>query len=71
MSVYVLLLAVLFEGQTHIFHYGNQHRAVEFPTKAACEKMLKEQEVEVPKLLQNGATLQAIRCVERPAKGGV
>jgi hypothetical protein len=73
MTVYILLLAVMFEGETHIFHYGNGNRPVEFKTKEACERELKVQAVEVPKLLEKnpGATLQAIRCIEQPARGGV
>lgn len=73
MTIFILVIAVLFEGETHIFQYGNQGRPVEFPTQAACERVLREQEREIPGLLAKspGATLQAIRCIPAPAKGGV
>jgi hypothetical protein len=67
MTFYILMLAVLFEGETHIFHYGQGRQPVQFKTLEACEKELKVQAVEVPELLKKnpGATLQAIRCIEQ------
>lgn len=72
MTIYILVLAILFEGQTHIFQYGNRGEPVEFATKAECERVLKEQAKEVPELLKAspGATLQAIHCVARVAQKG-
>ena len=73
MTVFILVIAVLFEGEIHIFHYGNGQEPTQFKTKAACERELKVQEKEVPEILKKnpGATLQAIRCIERPTSNGV
>ncbi len=67
MTIYVMVIAVLLDGETLIFQYGDRGRAKEFQTKEACEKVLEEQRKEVPKLLAPtpGASMQAIRCIER------
>lgn len=71
MTVYVLMLAILFEGETHIFQYGNRGTPYDFKTKEACERVLEEQKVEVPKMLaaSPGAQLQAIKCVPKQVPG--
>lgn len=70
MTIFVLVLAVLFEGQIQIFHFGSD-RPYEFPTREACEARLRIEEPKVPALLQEGAKLMAMRCLERPTKGAV
>lgn len=70
MTIWILVLAVLFEGQVHIFHYGGE-KPYEFPTKDTCEAKLEVEKARVPTLLKEGATMVGIKCVERPKDGDV
>ncbi len=72
MTIYLLVLAILFEGEIHVFQYGNGREPVQFKSKEACEaELVRQRDVEVPKLLAKTqtATLQAIRCLERKVDG--
>lgn len=72
MSVYVIVLAVLFNGETLVFEYGNRGATVQFSTKAECEEVRAREEKTVPGLLASGgtaATLKSILCVERKIPG--
>ncbi len=72
MTVFILVLAVMFEGETHIFQYGNGREAVQFKSPEACELELKRQrDMEIPKLLAKspGAKLEAIRCIPKQVDG--
>lgn len=71
MTIYVLILTVFFAGETGVYEYGRGGVTVEFPTKAACEAVKAREEVDVPKMLPQGAEMRSIRCAERQAKGGV
>ena len=67
MSYFVLVLTLFFEGQTSVYEYGVRGATVQFPNKAACEKVLTTEKTEVPKNLPPGAEVRSLRCVERQA----
>lgn len=69
MTVYILLLAVFFEGEIHTFHFGAQDKPHPFVAKEACERTLRELEPQIRRDLRADARLIEIRCVERPADG--
>lgn len=70
MTIWILVLAVLFEGQIHMFHYGAE-KPFEFPTKETCEAKLTVEKERVPTILKDGATLVAIKCIPREKDGSV
>ena len=71
MSVFVLVLALLFEGEVMVAVYnaGNPHKAHEFKARVDCERERDKQLGQMDKILAPGATLLELQCVERP--GGV
>ena len=71
MIFYVLVIAVLFEGQiyTAAFNGGDQSKPyTSFSKKADCEAEKARQMKQMDKILSPGATLIELNCVER--KGG-
>lgn len=72
MTVFVLVLALLFEGEVHmaVYNAGNRDKAHEFKSRAACEKERTRQLTQMDKILAPGATLLELVCVQRNAEGG-
>lgn len=72
MNVFVLLLAVMLNGEIEVLEYSaNTGKAVEFATKEACERKNTALRRELPKILPADVTLVDQVCVPRPARGGV
>jgi hypothetical protein len=71
MNVFVIMLAVLMNGEISVLEYSNgTGKAVEFPTKAACEKKNAELRKGMDAMLPADVTFVDQMCVPRVAKGG-
>lgn len=72
MVVYVLILALLFEGEVHfaVFNNGDRNKEHEFKSREACEATRAKQLANMHNILAPGATLVELTCVARPAKAG-
>lgn len=72
MTIYVLILAFLWEGEIQVAAYngGNPTKTHEFRTKEACDNERAKQLMQMDKILANGATLVELKCIARNAQGG-
>ena len=72
MTVYVLILALIFEGEVQfaIFNNGDRSKDHEFKTAAACEKERERQLGTMHTILAPGAIFVDLQCVARNAKEG-
>ncbi len=64
MTFFLLVIAVLFEGEIHVFHYGSD-KPFAFPTLETCEAKLVQEQPRIPSLLKDGAKLLAMRCLKQ------
>ena len=72
MVIYVLILAIIFEGEVQfaVFNNGDRNKEHEFKTQAACEKERGKQLDAMHTILTPGAVFVDLQCVARNAKGG-
>jgi len=72
MTIYVLILAIIFEGEVQfaVFNNGDRSKAHEFKTQAACEKERGKQLDSMHTILAPGAIFVDLQCVARNAKAG-
>lgn len=72
MIVYVLILAIIFEGEVQfaVFNNGDRNKEHEFKTQAACETERSKQLDSMHTILAPGAIFVDLQCVARNAKAG-
>ena len=72
MTIYVLILAIIFEGEVQfaVFNNGDRSKEHEFKTAAACEKERERQLGTMHTILAPGAVFVDLQCVARNAQGG-
>lgn len=72
MTIYVLILALMFEGEIHFaaFNGNIPGKVHEFKSRAACEKERAAQLAQMDRILAPGATLVDLTCVALVAQGG-
>lgn len=71
MTIWVLVLAVLFQGDIFTAVYnGGKPGAHEFKSKSSCEQELQKQMSQMDKILPEGAKLVSLSCVSRLAEKG-
>ena len=71
MTIYVLILALIFEGEVQFAAFNNGGpKDYEFKTKAACEVERGKQLANMHKILAPGAVFVDLQCVARNAQGG-
>jgi hypothetical protein len=72
MVIYVLILAIIFEGEVQfaVFNNGDRNKEHEFKTQAACEVERGKQLANMHKILAPGAVFVDLQCIARNAQGG-
>ena len=71
MTIYVLILALIFEGEVQFATFSNGGpKDYEFKTQAACEAKRAKSLSNMHKILAPGAVFVDLQCVARNAQGG-
>ena len=72
MTVYVLILAIIFNGEVQIavFNNGDRGKDHEFKTQEACETERGKQLASMHTILAPGAVFVDLQCVARNARHG-